>query len=296
MQEPITLYLQLERSTAPDLEVVARASLAWAALLRELAFVTNPDAQIRIELASTTEGSLGIDTLIRGLRNLTKKDLRAIAVGAGSFLALETASYAYEHLLDSITDADDEHTLTDADLARIAEVMSKGTARKQAEHLFAEIERDPNITGVGVSRQPGEVPAHIIPRSQFLGKAGFAPTFIETAERRHTPVRYEALLIKPVLVLGSRRRWRLLTADGEQSFIMRDDQFVADVLSGARVVPMVAGLVMDIEVMRTEDFRDGVWTVTEQSIQRVRGYRRPDLTGLLDLGLVPKSDEDDDQD
>jgi len=294
MEEPITLYLQLEDAAVPDLEVVARASLAWSALLKELAFVTNPDAQIRIELASTTEGSLGIDTLVRGLRNLTKKDLKAIAFGAGSFLLLQTIGYTYEKILDAVTQQDHDESLSDVDVARIAEAVSKGAARRQAENLFAEIERDPSITGVGVSRYPGEVPKYIVPRSAFLGRAGYSPAIVETSERRHTPARYEALLIKPVLVVGSRRRWRLLTADGEQSFIMKDDQFVADVLSGARVIPMVAGLVMDVEVVRTEEFREGVWNVTEQSIVRVRGYRRPDLTGLLDLGLVPKPDQDDD--
>jgi hypothetical protein len=39
LEAPISLYLELEPETAADLEVVARATLAFSAAVKELAYV-----------------------------------------------------------------------------------------------------------------------------------------------------------------------------------------------------------------------------------------------------------------
>src|ERR1041385_2963429 len=62
---PISLYIDLERGQKADLEAVARASLAFAATIRDIAFVLDPSVDIRVELASGTESSLSLKPVLR---------------------------------------------------------------------------------------------------------------------------------------------------------------------------------------------------------------------------------------
>jgi hypothetical protein len=72
--EPISLYLELEPGQTADLEVVARAALAFAAAIREAAFVLDPSLEISLGFESGTEGSLSLNSIIRSIKNNTKLD------------------------------------------------------------------------------------------------------------------------------------------------------------------------------------------------------------------------------
>ncbi len=291
---PITLYLDLEPGLKADLETVAAASIAWSKAIKELAFIIDPTAEVRVELQSGTEGSLGLNTLVRLIKGVDRKTLAGVLVGLGVWLGTETAGWIYENMLDDLAGQHDE--LSDKDIARIVEAVERGAGRQQVQRVYREVERDPAIRGIGVTTIPGAVPAHIVPRSEFRALAGLGVPVVEEVRRRTTPDRIEAVLIKPVLVFGSRRKWRFVTRDGEVGFVMDDDTFVESVLRGQRPLGMKEGIIVTMDVLITEQLSDaGVWTITERHITRVVGVREPDST--MPLAFTPNVNEaDDDED
>lgn len=56
--QPINLYLDIEPGQVADIEVVARAALAFSKTIKEVVFVLDPSLEIRVEIASGTPGSL----------------------------------------------------------------------------------------------------------------------------------------------------------------------------------------------------------------------------------------------
>lgn len=262
-------------------------------MIREVGYVIAPDVAFRVELRSGSEGSLGLNTVIRALGSIDAKTLRRIAAAVGAWFALEAGSWTVGQLMDAVAGSDETH-LTEEDYARITEMIEKGTGRTEAQRVYRELERDPAIRGVGVTSEPGQRPSIIVPRSEFRVRAGYGTPRVETVQRRVTDDRFEAILIKPVLVPHSTRRRRFSTAHGEISLVMKDDQFVDDLLSGARPAPMLLGLVVDMAVETMEELVDGVWTVTGRSVQKVYGIRAIDRSLTLPFGHDHESDDDED--
>lgn len=290
---PITLYLDLEPGQTADLEIVASASIAWSRAIKELAYIIDPTAEVRVELQSGTEGSLGLNTLVRMVKGIDRKTLLAVTAGLMLWFGKETAAWLYHSVLDD--EIGDKTELSDEDIERIAEAVNRGAAKQQMQRIYREVERDPAIRGVGVTTRPGSRPAVIVPRSDFRELAGFGMVQVEDLKRRHTPDRVEAILIKPVLVVGSRRKWRFQTSDIEVGYVMDDDQFVEGVLRGHQPLGMLAGIILTMDVMITEQLVDGVWTVTDRHILRVVGVRPPDATMPLSFS-ASRNEPDDDED
>lgn len=101
--ENISLYVALEPGTKADLEVIARASLEFAATLREVAYVIDPSIDLRIEIESGTPGSLSLNSVLRFLKVTDRKgrlNIKAIALGVGAFFFHESAVWQYNKILD----------------------------------------------------------------------------------------------------------------------------------------------------------------------------------------------------
>lgn len=298
--QPLTLYLDLEPGKTVDLEVAARASIAWSRAIKEIGFILAPDAQFVVELRSGTEGSLGLNSLIRSVREIDPKYLKAIAVGVLLWFSNETASWMHGQLFDAIFgNANAEVTapegLSPEQFAALLRAIEQGAGKEHTKEVYRELERDPAIRGVGVTTAPGTRPRVIIPRDQFADRAGFGVTITESSVRRVRPARFEALLIKPVLIPGSQRRWRFQTSEGELGFVMGDDDFVTRILTGVDPLPMVSGIILDLAVSITEEFDGKVWVVKSRRIDHVLGYRRPDTVGRLPFATAEaEPDEDDD--
>lgn len=292
--QPLTLYLDLEPGQTADLEVTARAAIAWSKAIKEIAFILAPDADVSIDLRSGTEGSLGLNTLLRAAK-IDRATLRTIAASAATWFALEIGSYSLEKILDQIFASTPaiEAPLTPHERDMVRNTIEKGGGRHHMQEVYRELERDPAIRGVGVTAVPGQRPEEIVPRAEFERRGNLRHVQQVSASRRIRPARFEALLIKPVLVPGTRRRWRFQTVEGEMGFIMGDEQFAARVLTGEHPVPMVAGLILDVSASITEEMENGVWVIKERRIDQVNGYRRPDLTQSL---LFPSSHDDEEDD
>ena len=129
--EPVSLYLDLHEGEKADLEVVARASLAFAAAIKEVAYVLDPSMDVRIELASGTEGSLGLNALVKAIKKKTgaveRDTLKAITIVILAWFAKDAADWGANKIFDALAKghATDSAALSDDDINRIAERVTK---------------------------------------------------------------------------------------------------------------------------------------------------------------------------
>lgn len=73
---------------------MARASLAFAGAVREIAYIVDPSLVIRLELESGTEGSLSLNSVIRFVKKQVSDPVtrRVIIIGIVMWFAKETGS------------------------------------------------------------------------------------------------------------------------------------------------------------------------------------------------------------
>lgn len=299
---PVSLYFQLEPDRTADLEVIARASLAFSAAVKELAFILDPSVAVRLELASGTPGSLSLNSIIRFIQRNTEtaggKARAGVVTALLSFFgptlahdALhEIKSWVIQKGLDQL--AGDEKVLSKEETERLAEeiarILQKKTVAPQMQQFYREIERDTAITGVGITRNRGEKPREIVPRSEFAVRSG-RETVVEKTERKREKVTDEHLIvIRPVLLPGP-RRWKFMSMSMvEFGAAVKDSAFLEAVLRGKTLIPMVAGIELDVELQTVEEFSDGVWVPAERNVLRVINIHPPSTPVNLDL-FAPRS-------
>lgn len=273
MQQPITLYLDLEEGFKPDLATVARAALAFDAAIKEIAFVLDPSLDIRLELESGTEGSLKLNSLMKSIKDgvTDKRVLKAVAFAIACWFVNDVRAYFSEQLIESVIKKETNEVLTDEEISRIAEEVVKAlkgkVGEKQVQKVFEELQRDEAIRGVGVTTIPDNKPSEIVPRAEFRSRS--ASEVVQEVQQIRTRVSNETVtLISPVL-LASNRRWRFFSNNLEFGASVKDQEFLERLLSGQEPVPMVAGIAMDVTIETKEENVGGVWTIKERNILRV---------------------------
>lgn len=299
MSEEVTvsLYLDLEKNQVADIEVVARAALAFSAAIKALASELAPEADVRVELISGTEGSLSLNSVIKGAGLLvTKERLQQVGIGIVTFFALQGAENLTQDAFNHIRGKDGPQAvqLTDADVTRIAKAVSSEKAQKQGRQVFKEVERDPAIKGLGVTQHAGQRPQVIVPRAAFQARGGTVVRE-ETVTQRTVPERLTVILVSPVLVEGT-RRWKFRGPMGEFGAPVKDADFTARVLSGTTAAPMVAGILMDVEIETYETLKDGVWVPEGRAVIHVFELKPPTTPEQISLfaGVGPQPEDDDD--
>ncbi len=191
--EPISLYVALEPGTRADFEVVARASLEFAITLREVAYVIDPSIELRIEIESGTPGSISLNSILRFLNVTDQKgrlNIKAIALGVGAFFFHETTVWRYDKILDHAFTPQEKAQFTQAEMEEIARKTADAIQRRvgapQAERVYRELQADPAISGVTVTRGPETevVLSNIVPRSDFTARSGALRQEIENGSKR----------------------------------------------------------------------------------------------------------------
>ena len=291
---PLSVYLQLEPGQVADLEVVARASIALSAAIKDLAYVIDPSLDLRIELASGTEGSLNLNTILRNLKDHKGEaiTLGAIALIALNWLGTNLLDYGFDKAMDAITGGDRvEQQFTPEQQKELEEIVNRAiegkVAQPHVQRFYREVERDPAISGVGGTQQAGTIPAVIVPRAEFPARAGHAAPIVETIQRRVTVEQVRVVLISPVLLPGN-RRWKLQSAQGEFGASIKDAEFVDSVLNGTTSIRMKSGIEMDVELETIEEFKGGVWEIIDRNVLRVIRLVEPPAQGTL--GLLERDD------
>jgi len=287
MQQEVSLYLDLHKDRKVDLVAAARAALAFDAALKEIAFAIDPFATIKVELESGTEGSLSLNSVITAVR-LDPVKLKAIAFGIATFFALETATYTYSRILDSLLDEPDiQRTLSRQEIEEIAREVVRTIESKAAERevgkIYQELQRDDAVKGVGISTNHNRKPREIIPRAEFQKRGRIVQESEKTGVRTESSVQ-TLTLISPVLVQASTRKWKFRSGKFEFGAPIKDQAFLDRVLSGREPVPMADGITMKVVMSVTEERQDGVWKIKERVIDEVLDISHPPEQTSLSFG------------
>jgi hypothetical protein len=280
--ETLTLYIDLAPDTKADLEVVARASLAFASAVRELSFVLDPSLGIRIELVSGTEGSLSLNSLLRffGKPDATaRQNIKVIALAMATFFSVKTVEWTYERVLDHFIASEEQPSFSPEQIEQIIERTAATVARRvgapQAERVYRELQTDPAVRGVTVAHGREVDRSNIVPRSEFGMRSGLIQQEMESATKRTRVEIVNLSLVSPVLLADTRRHWRFQSASGPLSAPVKDAQFLDDMINGRTAITLVSGIQMEVELRTVEEKKDGVWHVKERAILHVRQIRSP---------------------
>ncbi len=289
MGTPISLYIALEDGRKADLEVVARASLAFARALRESAAMYDPLADVRIELINSTEGSLSLNAVVSWLKSKTgiedEAALRAAVIALSVWFTTEVGNWGVAKALDHLTNQNVQQTLklSDEELQKLAEMVAVALERRVADlavkEVYRELEQDPAVIGVGTTIEPGAKPKEIVPKAQFRERSALE-TEVPAGTRRDTISNETVRLIRPVL-LESNRRWRFAGRTGEFGAPIKDETFLHNLMTGQIDLPMTGGIQLDILLEVKEENRAGVWTVLERNVLEVRHVHPPQLQQSL---------------
>jgi hypothetical protein len=299
VEEPISLYLDLEPGSIADLEVVARASLAFASAVKEVAYILDPSMQVSLRFASGTEGSLSLNTIIGTIKEKATDPATLTAIGLVvlSWFGTDIRQYIVSHALDEALKT--EHKLSQEEIHQIAESVSKMIDEKVAKHnvqqVYRELDKDPSIKGVGASQEVGKRPANIVPRSEFAARLS-VEDITSSIESRTRESSERVTLISPVLLPGN-RRWKFSFHEGEFGAPIKDETFLNEVLQGRYPLTMRTGIELDVVLQTKEEKENGVWVIKERNILEVKKtYPVPTQENLELPKIAIKPEGDDDQD
>lgn len=274
----ISLYFDLEEGAVADLEVVARTALAFAATFKEVAYILEPGAEFRLELANGTEGSLTLNGIIRAIRTVRGKhpQMVGLVIGMAIMLGTDLRSWTIGKIMDYLNGSDAPaaaHHMTEEErkalAGDVARMVTEQVARQQAKQIFQEAQRDPKIVGIGVSGKPNKRPDYVVPRSEFAQRAG-ASLSVETAPQRRTTTEVVTVtLIRPVLK-NAEQSWKIQIGSlPEFGATMKDQEFLNGFSAGRIAIPLRVGVEMQVELETKEEFESGLWVVKERNITRV---------------------------
>lgn len=279
---PLRLYYELKKGHTADAEVIARASLAFIAGVKELSYVLDPSLRVQVGIQGHAEGSLWEDLLLL----VDKAKAEYLAHPARYGLALAALAWimappterirdnAWQPLLDKyLPDA------TDDDIAEAKKIIAAAEngkiAVREKQQFYREVARDTGITGVSANIDR-ERPEWVVPRSAFNRYSGGGPV-IESGLDRVTVGPMRVIILSPVLEV-SNRRWKFATAQGEFGAAIKDRDFLEKIVAGATRVRMRGGVELDVELETKERLIDGVWTVVERNVLRVIEISEPAFT------------------
>jgi hypothetical protein len=290
---PLRLYYKLADGHTANAEVVARASLAFIAGVKELSYVLDPSLKIQVGIQGHADGSLWEDLLLlvdKGKAEYRSRPTRyGLALAALAWIMAPPADrvrdIAWQPIIDKYLPEATDADVTEA--KRLIEIAESGkVAVREKQQFYREVGRDTGIVGVSanIDRQQ---PTWVVVRNDFPAYSGQAPV-IESALDRATVGPMRVIILSPVLEV-SNRRWKFATAQGEFGASIKDTEFLENIVRGQTSVRMRGGVELDVELETRERLVDGVWTVTERNVIRVLEINEP--TASRQGSMFPRDGE-----
>lgn len=288
---PLSLYLDIEEGQSPDLEAVARASIAFSQAVKETAYILDPSARVTTRLVSGTEGSLFINGLIEavGITDASTRRLliATIVATVPGWFFLKPVDMLAERFWDgpvnaveaAVKDAlssviDDHEDIDEEDTRRIAEtavaILRRENQNQFSAEFFAELDRDPVIRGVGITRVPGVKPDIVVPKSDFEMRYTTIRD-AETPDKRKRPQLMRLRIISPRLV-NDTLVWKFRGPDGEFGASMLDQEFREKFTSGDIRLDLSKPINISATVEFTEKREGGLWVTVSKSVVEVHDY------------------------
>lgn len=274
MDQNISLYLDLEEGRNADLETTARAMIAFSKAIKEASYFLSPEDEVSVSLLSSTEGSLCINSIIRRVRDSAQNREVRIALLASLFMFIvqETGSFLYSNVLEMALN-EEEETITSEQAEEIKRLLSELAKNKKmkdhADAVVKEVSRDKSVKGLGVTSTPNRRPIFILPRDEFERRSQFELIVESLVKKRTREHRFVVILIRPFLRMEASRRWRFDSPIGPFSAPIRDEEFLAQILSGTYSTPLAEGIRMDVLLETKEELEAGVWAIKEWNILKV---------------------------
>lgn len=276
---PISLYLDLAEGESANIEVVARAALAWSAAVKELAYVIDPSMDVELELVSGTEGSLDLNACLVAFSKFAEQrpKLATVIITSLTWFMVQTGSYTYERVLDWLTGKDAPPVvkqLSKEEIQAIArEVINaqeKQIAAEQRRQIFHELNKDTSIIGVGSTQERDTRPTLIVPRAEFAERAGSTITVSEAEVKRRTELAVLPVVLVSPTLKDAERSWRFQAGTlPEFGAVMKDHAFLDALVAGRVALPLRAGVEMQIELETKQEKVGDVWVVRERNVLRV---------------------------
>lgn len=276
---PISLYFDLPKGVHADLEVVARATLQWASIIREIATIVAPGVEFEIELVETEDGSLWLSSLLKALHEGDRKALAAIVWGVLVFFAMGPALHLQADFGNKFWETlghKDFADLSQKDKMKLADDVAakviETTANQRRQSMILEAEKDRNIIAIGVDQFPNAgKPVVLIPRDDFpFYDSDLTPGKVipvrDTTYRNNVRVKITRANLREGEI---RPRWRFEEGGTEWSADIADFEFVEALNSTATGLPLAVGQIMIVDLAIDTKLVDGAWEETNRRIVRV---------------------------
>ena len=264
------------------LETVARSSLDFTAALREAAYIVDPSLELIAEFISGSPGSLSINSILKAAGvadRFTKLAVKAVALGAITWLTNQTCSWAWQQVLVHFNPLFNSERLSETDkediAKKIAQILQNDAPNAHIRSMFQALNDDASVTGAGVGRSLGSRPETLVPRSEFRARATKPAVLSEVRPDRIITERETVILISPVLLDDTTRKWRFKGKRGDFSAEIKDRSFLDGLLQGRILIKMVSGITLDVDLQTKWTYSEDNWAATESSVLKVQGAWLP---------------------
>jgi hypothetical protein len=290
---PISLYFGVEEGKRADLEVIAKATIEWVEVIRELASVVAPGVEFEIEFVESEEGSVWLSNLLKAARDGDRKALAAITYAvliffaAGPALHIQTdvgdvfwAKLGHEHEVE----LSEEDKIDIAN--KVVEAIERTPVEEHRRKLIRQVERDNDIDSVGVGYMPNPAgPIASIGREHFPTIGAKVPQSRVTIVRdTDTQQNVRVKIIRANLEEGEAKpRWRFSEGDTKWSADIEDEEFVYALNAEKTGLPLAVGQTLIVDVAIDRKMVEGAWQEENRRIVRVIEPRVNRRQGSLDL-------------
>jgi hypothetical protein len=283
VQETICLYLDLKSGEKADFEVIGLTAAAFAETVKEIAFILDPLADVRLEFDSADDASVSLNAVFKafGTRDGQIGTVVGVIIGTSIAFVGDARQWGVGRLLDHYFPQEQVHQLSQTEITAACKGVTDGkVAREPIQKIYQQLDRDSAIESVGTITKRHTKPPNPVPRSDFEGRAGALPVIETSSNDRTVPSTERLTLISPVL-LPANRAWRFLSPFGEDSYTIQDKKFLQDVLKGRAHLTLRAGIQITARIDTLEKFEGGVWIPKHRTITRVikihRSKKQEDL-------------------
>ena len=300
IEQPVTIYFDLEPNARPTIGAIGRAMVEFEKMAGEAIYLIEPGVEFSLVYETSGDGSLKIFTKLKGV--VTREQLKTLAIVVTTVLFNNAVGHFQGKGMDEIIKAlsDQNSTLTDADVARIADAVARversETVKAPRRDFYKAVEHDQAITGIAaVPNDSDERPTVIVPREEFQQRATrYTPIESDVAsEPRVVPERLEVVLVQPPLI-DSNRQWKLFANGYEFGARMLDENFKQQILDGSTDLRLAGGVILDITLEITQVNEGGLWHNKSYAVSEVHSWRQnPQQAELL---LSHRSDDDNQND
>lgn len=293
---PISLYFGVEKGKRADLETIARASLEWAGLIRDIAAVVAPDIEFEIEFDQSQDGSVWLRNILKAVKEGDRKALGGIVAAVLVFFAMGPALHLQADFgawLLAQLGHEDKVDLSDEAIKQVAErvlqAIDETNLEERRRNLIGHAESDPDITSIGVDFYPRpEGPVTKISRDQFASYDRLPPS-ANNRDLDEQNVIYErnvdVTIVRATLREGDKKpRWRFRQGGDEWSATIEDEEFIWALNHDKTGLTLGVGQHMRVDVAIDLKRLDEQYEAKDRRIVRVRAPGIQRKQGELGLG------------